>query len=102
MNVLPHIFLIFLVIAALQGLAIVLAGAIVLALIIGLFRKPQETIGLMIVLGSIAAIQAHPGITIGVAGGLLAIVWIVGAAKGRTRASVSAQRQLPRPDGENP
>ena len=76
MRVVGQILLVCLIIAAFQGLVAVLAIAIVLFLIWGILFRTSETVGLLIVLGLVAALQAHPWVTICVGMVLGAAVWI--------------------------
>lgn len=62
MKLLGQILLVCLVIAALQGLVAVLAIAIVLSLVWGLFYRTETTLGLIATCVLIAALQAHPSI----------------------------------------
>lgn len=99
MNVLGQLILVCLVIVALQGLVAVLAIAIVLSLIWGLFFRTGQTVGLIAFGLLIAALQAHPVITIG------AIVAVTGAlliARGRTQQTPIETQAilLPPPDRE--
>jgi hypothetical protein len=65
MRVLGQILLICLVISALQGAVAVLAIAIMLILLWGLFFRTEQTVGLMVLGLLLSALQFHPWITIG-------------------------------------
>ena len=76
MKLLGQILFVALLISALEGLVAVLAIAIVLFLIWGLLVRTEQTVGLLVVLGLMAALQAHPWMTIGAGlalGGILSI-----------------------------
>ena len=97
MNLLCQVILVCLVIVALQGLVAVLAIAIVLSLIWGLFFRTEQTVGLIAFSLLITALQAHPVMTIGALVALTGAFLIAGRTK-RPKASDPQQIALPAPE----
>jgi mannose/fructose/N-acetylgalactosamine-specific phosphotransferase system component IIC len=71
--------------------------AILLLVIAGLIFRTKETIGLLLLGGTITAFTAHPMIGIGIAGTLLAISLFF-KYKEKRNVDQGAIKSLPRPD----
>jgi hypothetical protein len=71
-----QIIFVALVLCALQGLIAVLVIAIILLLLAGLIFRTAETVGVILTLVLLAALQSHPWITIGAIAVLAAVLLI--------------------------
>lgn len=99
MRLLGQIILVCVIVSALQGLVAVLAIAIVLFILWGLLFRTAETIGLLVMLGLMAALQSHPWITIGAGLALGGVLLIAGKMNPSERDEPPVDL-LPPPDAD--
>ena len=99
MRLLGQIFLVCLIIAALQGVLAVLAVGIALALVVGIIWRPAETISLLLFLLLLEALGRWPLATVGSLASLGGVLLIASRAKRARAGAEQPVALLPPPDG---